>query len=259
MPEYINMYFQSYNSLRSFPEGIRNCYKINVTSKTKYLIRASFFYGNYDEQNEVPEFEIHLGPHLWDTVNWLRNSLEAGSIELIHVPLRNYVHVCLVKTCSGVPFISALELRPLTDASYKTVNGSLSLLMRYDTGLTGDLWAYRYPYDIHDRIWNYFAKHSPWTNLNTSSTINSIFEYQPPSVVMGTAATPNSSNDSLNIFWEPYSRVHHVYLPFAEVEKLQPNQSRQLNITTNGELCYGTLAPDYLSTTTIFCTAESLS
>ncbi|KAM1016963.1 hypothetical protein ACFX13_047321 [Malus domestica] len=78
---------------------------------------------------------------------------------------------------------------------------------------------------------------------------------------MGTAATPKSSNDSLNIFWEPYdeTEVHHVHLHFAEVEKLQPNQSRQFNITTNGELCYGTLAPDYLSTTTIFCTAESLS
>ncbi|CAN6701061.1 unnamed protein product [Malus baccata var. baccata] len=212
LPEYRNKYSQSYDSLRSFPEGIRNCYKINVTSKTKYLIRAGFFYGNYDEQHEVPEFEIHLGPNL-----------------------------------------------PLTDASYKTVKGSLSLLWRHDTGLTADLWGYRYPYDIHDRFWSYFDDQGSWTKLNTSSTINSEFEYQPPSVVMGTAATPNSSNDPLNIFWQPDTELYHVYLHFAEVEKLQRNQSRQFNITTNGELCNGTLAPDYLSTTTIFCTAESLS
>ncbi|KAM1011194.1 hypothetical protein FF1_046432 [Malus domestica] len=255
LPEHKNTYSPLYNSLRSFPKGIRNCYKINVTSKTKYLIRAGFFYGNYDGQNEVPQFEIHLGPNLWDTVK-----SEATKIELIHVPLQNYVHVCLVKKGSGVPFISVIELRPLTDASYKTVKGSLSLLLRSDTGLTADR-EYRYPYDTHDRIWEYFDDHSSWTKLNTSSTINSEFEYQLPSVVMGTAATPTSSNDSLNILWDPYddTEVHHVYLHFAEVEKLQPNQSRQFNITTNGELCYGTLAPDYLSTTTILCTAKSLS
>ncbi|KAM1430446.1 hypothetical protein ACFX13_047323 [Malus domestica] len=40
LPEYKNKYYPSYNSLRSFPEGIRKCYKINVTSKTKYLIGA---------------------------------------------------------------------------------------------------------------------------------------------------------------------------------------------------------------------------
>ncbi|KAK9922733.1 hypothetical protein M0R45_031182 [Rubus argutus] len=39
---------KTYWSLRSFPEGIRNCYQINVTFGTKYLIRASFYYGNYD-------------------------------------------------------------------------------------------------------------------------------------------------------------------------------------------------------------------
>ncbi|XP_048443127.1 LRR receptor-like serine/threonine-protein kinase IOS1 [Pyrus x bretschneideri] len=257
LPEYRNKYSLAYNSLRSFPEGIRNCYKINVTSKTKYLIRAGFFYGNYDEQNEIPEFEIHLGPNLWDTVKFeTENNIE---LELIHVPLRNYVHVCLVETGSGVPFISSIDLRPLTDASYKTEKGSLPLLRRCDTGLKSGLWGYRYPYDIHDRFWSYLENQGAWTNLNTSSTINSEFEYQPPSIVMGTAATPNTSNRSLNIFWEPDTEVYHVYLHFAEVGKLQPNQSRQFNITTNGELCNGTLAPDYLSTTTIFCTAESLS
>ncbi|KAB2612917.1 LRR receptor-like serine/threonine-protein kinase [Pyrus ussuriensis x Pyrus communis] len=244
-PEYKDKYSHSYNSLRRFPEGIRNCYKIN----------SRFLFGNYDGQDEVPEFEIHLGPNLWDTVQ-----PEAQTIELIHVPPRNYVHVCLVNTGSGVPFISDIVLRPLTDASYNTVKGSLSLIWRRDIGLTAGLWEHRYPDDIHDRIWNYLENQGAWTNLNTSSTINSEFEYQPPSVVMGTAATPKSSNDAFNIFWGSWddTEVHHVYLHFAEVEKLQPNQSRQFNITTNGELCHGTLAPDYLSTTTIFCTAESL-
>ncbi|KAI5319916.1 hypothetical protein L3X38_039624 [Prunus dulcis] len=35
---------------------------------------------------------------------------------------------------SGVPFISAIELRPLLNASYPTQVGSLALEVRFDTG-----------------------------------------------------------------------------------------------------------------------------
>ncbi|BFG24355.1 hypothetical protein CerSpe_106290 [Prunus speciosa] len=138
LPEYRDGYILPYISLRSFPEGIRNCYKINVTSGIKYLIRAAFLYGNYDGQNKVPDFDLYLGPNLWDSVRF-PNASEATTIkELIHVPLRNYIHVCLVNTASGVPFISAIELRPLPNASYGTQmpNDTLALAVRYDTGPT---------------------------------------------------------------------------------------------------------------------------
>ncbi|KAJ1420256.1 Serine-threonine/tyrosine-protein kinase, catalytic domain [Sesbania bispinosa] len=39
--------------VRSFPSGVRNCYRINVASGTKYLIRATFYYGNYDGVNQA--------------------------------------------------------------------------------------------------------------------------------------------------------------------------------------------------------------
>uniref|UniRef100_A0A2N9FN08 Protein kinase domain-containing protein n=1 Tax=Fagus sylvatica TaxID=28930 RepID=A0A2N9FN08_FAGSY len=48
-------------TLRSFPEGIRNCYSINVTQGQKYLIRATFLYGNYDGQSIRTMFMIALG------------------------------------------------------------------------------------------------------------------------------------------------------------------------------------------------------
>ncbi|BBN68096.1 Leucine-rich repeat transmembrane protein kinase protein [Prunus dulcis] len=121
LPSQRDDYQQPYWSVRSFPEGARNCYKINVTRGNKYLIRASFVYGNYDGQDKIPEFELHLGPNLWDTVS-LETSVSTNK-ELIYVPLRNYIHVCLVNTGSGVPFISALELRPLPNASYQTKQG----------------------------------------------------------------------------------------------------------------------------------------
>ncbi|KAB1213080.1 hypothetical protein CJ030_MR5G019251 [Morella rubra] len=48
--------------LRSFPEGIRNCYTINnITGGNKYLIGAVFLYVNYDGEDKLPEFDLHLG------------------------------------------------------------------------------------------------------------------------------------------------------------------------------------------------------
>ncbi|KAL5539643.1 hypothetical protein UlMin_044605 [Ulmus minor] len=120
-------------SLRSFPEGDRNCYKINVVRGKKYLIRAVFVYGNYDEQDMPPAFDLHLGTDFWDSVK-LTDSSTAVVKEIIHVPPKNYVHVCLVKTNHGIPFISTLELRPLDNASYQSQEGSLASYSRYDIG-----------------------------------------------------------------------------------------------------------------------------
>ncbi|XP_021829655.1 probable LRR receptor-like serine/threonine-protein kinase At1g05700, partial [Prunus avium] len=244
---------QPYWSLRAFPKGTRNCYKINVTRGTKYLIRASFLYGNYDDQYRLPEFQLHLGPNLWDSVK-LENVSTVTNKELIHVPPRNYIHVCLVNTNKGVPFVSAIELRTLHNTTYEAHAGSLALDSRYDTGQVSKR-VYRYPDDIYDRFW-YGYDRDEWTQLNTSSAIDSRDnnDYETPSVVMTTAATPKNVNDSLNIFWLPSdnSAKYHVYMHFSELQKLQVNQSRQLTITWNGELFYGPFAPKYLFVNSIY-------
>uniref|UniRef100_A0A7N2R4F5 Malectin-like domain-containing protein n=1 Tax=Quercus lobata TaxID=97700 RepID=A0A7N2R4F5_QUELO len=119
--------------LRSFPHGIRNCYNINIMPGTKYLIRGTFFYGNYDGLSKLPQFDLHLGVNKWDTVKI--ENVSVGVIkELIHVPSQNYLQVCLVNTGLGMPFISAIELRPLNNKTYVTISGSLALFSRYDLG-----------------------------------------------------------------------------------------------------------------------------
>ncbi|XP_016652371.1 PREDICTED: senescence-induced receptor-like serine/threonine-protein kinase [Prunus mume] len=245
-------YQQRYRSVRSFPEGARNCYKINVTRGNEYLIRASFLYGNYDDQDKIPEFELHLGPNLWDTVRFESASDANMDKELIYVPLRNYIHVCLVNTGSGVPFISSLGLRPLPNATYQTTMGSLALVSRYDTGETPDGTGYRYPFDIHDRYWDNYDS-DDWTQLNTSSTIKSESD-EPPSEVMSTGSTPKNPSDSLSINFSlpDINAQYQNYLYFAEVESLQLNQSRWQYIFKNGENIYGPLAPQYLYIDTIY-------
>uniref|UniRef100_A0A2N9F2V2 Protein kinase domain-containing protein n=1 Tax=Fagus sylvatica TaxID=28930 RepID=A0A2N9F2V2_FAGSY len=241
-------------TLRSFPEGIRNCYSINVTQGQKYLIRATFLYGNYDGQNLLPQFDLHLGPNMWDTVKIENNVSYVVLMELIHVPSLNYLQVCLVNTGLGTPFISAIEFRPLNNRAYVTSVGSLALFARYDLGSVNNK-SYRYKDDVYDRTWA--AKHyNKWKSLSTSLTIDSEMynPYWVPSVVMSTAATPINESGPLEFYLPPEANSkYYVYMHFAELVKLKANQSRSFNITLNGELWYdGTVVPSYLFTNTLF-------
>ena len=126
--------FQRYVwNLRSFPEGKRNCYKINITRGSKYLIRASFLYGNYDGLNMLPKFDLLLGANRWLTVN-INNASVSLDFEIIYVPSLDYVHICMVDTGLGTPFISAIELRSLRNDIYETEFGSLEKYIRRDLG-----------------------------------------------------------------------------------------------------------------------------
>ena len=57
-------------------------------------------------------------------------------MEIIHVLSSDYIHVCLVNTGHGTPFISAIEIRLLGNDMYKeTVYGSLYLFTRVNFGI----------------------------------------------------------------------------------------------------------------------------
>ncbi|KAG6727765.1 hypothetical protein I3842_02G140900 [Carya illinoinensis] len=240
-------------NVRSFPQGVRNCYTINITRGTKYLIRGTFVHGNYDGEGNLPEFDLYLGTNMWDTVK-VENASYSIIKELIHVPSRNYIHVCLVNTGLGTPFISAIEFRPLKNDLYESKSGSLALLLRADAGSTSNQ-SYRYAYDVHDRLWLPY-NYNKWKDLSTGLTIDSQRQsaYQPASVVMSTAATPINESAPMEFYWEaddPNTQFY-IFMHFAEVVKLEPNQSRSFNITLNGKYWYGPLVPVYLSTITLY-------
>ena len=124
---------QEYYYVRSFPQGTRNCYTISLTSGTRYLLRGSFLYANFDAKSKPPGFDLYIDANKWDSVSLLDESTFIYS-ELIHVPKLDHIDFCLVNTGHGVPFISALELRPLKNDTYVTVAGSLSTFVRLDFG-----------------------------------------------------------------------------------------------------------------------------
>ncbi|KAK1575712.1 hypothetical protein Q3G72_007749 [Acer saccharum] len=224
---------QQRHNLRSFPEGTRNCYtlKPNQGGNKKYLIRAIFEYGNYDSKNQIPEFDLYLGVNRWTTV-----SLEISMFEIIHIPSAAYIDVCLNNTGKGVPYISALELRPLDNSLYRIPNGALLNIYSFDLGGNNDI---RYPEDVFDRYW-FPYNDSDWLVMSTKSTIQSSADgsnYKVPDKLLQTAAASKSASVPLSLFIkrnpDPDS-VCYIYFHFAEIEILDNGSNRELKIEVNG-------------------------
>ncbi|KAL5575501.1 hypothetical protein UlMin_017200 [Ulmus minor] len=245
-------------TLRSFPDGIRNCYKINVKKGTKYLLRASFQYGNYDDQNKPPQFDVHLGVGLWSTVKFENASLDFFYGEIVHVPLQDYLPLCLVNTGSGIPFVSSIELRPLPNNTYVVPTASLSLIYRGDVATPTTVPGYRYPVDRYDRIWRKYLN-ANWSEVTTSLEVDPFSDFEPPTEVMSTAGTPNNENSSMDLNWvsSDSTAQYFVYLHFAELQNLTINQYRAFIITLNGKPVSTTSqVPKRRVSTTVYSTSS---
>ncbi|XP_020870263.1 probable LRR receptor-like serine/threonine-protein kinase At1g51820 isoform X2 [Arabidopsis lyrata subsp. lyrata] len=232
-------------TLRYFPDGLRNCYNLNVSRDTNYMIKATFVYGNYDGLNDVPNFELYLGPNLWATVS-RSETIE----EIIHVTKSNSLQVCLAKTAETIPYINILELRPLRKNVYVTESGSLKLLFRKYFSESGR--TIRYPDDIYDRVWHASFLENNWAQVTTTLDVNVTDNYELSQDVMATGATPLNDSETLNITWnvEPPTTKVYSYMHFAELETLRANDTREFNVMLNGNDLFGPYSPIPLKTET---------
>ncbi|QHN76029.1 uncharacterized protein DS421_19g640400 [Arachis hypogaea] len=233
---------QYFNYLRSFPNGIRNCYRINVTSVTRYLIRASFLYGNYDSLNTLPEFDLYLGVHFWETVKFTNSSVSIN-YEIIHTLSLDYIHICLVNKGTGTPFISAIEMRVLdnVDSTYSTIDSSTRLARfrrLYFSSITNLI--YRYQDDPYDRIWEPYWD-DKWRLISSNHSNNALDQeaFNPPAVVLETAATSITATASLDFHWEnddnETQHQYYFYLHLTELQQLGADQTRSFNINMDGK------------------------
>ncbi|WJZ94450.1 hypothetical protein VitviT2T_013308 [Vitis vinifera] len=248
---------QHLKNVRSFPEGDRNCYTLwpGQGKNHKYLIRARFLYGNYDSKNQLPIFKLYLGVDEWTTVN-IRNVTSTYRKEIIHIPITDYIDVCLVNIGSGTPFISVLELKRLNDSIYSPAEpGSLILYDRWDFGTQQEEWKLiREKDDVYDRIWKPNTWWS-WLSIN-SSVVSSSFstsDYKLPGIVMATAAKPANESESwgisLSIDDDPSQKLY-MYMHFAEVED-HKGQIREFTVSVNDEPFSGPVAPRLLFSDTV--------
>ncbi|WJX86291.1 hypothetical protein P8452_68620 [Trifolium repens] len=251
---------QQLDFVRSFPSGVRNCYRVNVNIGIQYLVRATFYYGNYDGLNKPPQFELHFGVNVWDTVKFSNASRTVMS-EIIYIPSQDYMQPCLVNIGKGTPFISAIELRTLNNNSYVTDadldKPVLSLFRRYDLGSITDL-EYRYKDDVYDRIWLPYELSSDWRRLNISLNNDDLLQnrYKPPSIVLNTAVTPVNVSAPLHFEWDAdnVNDQYYVYIHIYDFEEPAANEIREFNITVNGKFLYGPERPRYPVANTVYST-----
>jgi hypothetical protein len=122
-----------YRDVRSFPDGARNCYTLPsslTAGSSKYLIRATFKYGNYDLLNSPPIFDLYVGVNLVVREVSIPDPDAVVIMEaVVVVAPDDVVQVCLVNIGKGTPFISGLDLRPLKDTLYPQANATQGLLL----------------------------------------------------------------------------------------------------------------------------------
>ncbi|KAB1669289.1 hypothetical protein ES319_1Z057800v1 [Gossypium barbadense] len=165
---------QQYMSLRHFPaDSKKYCYKLNVVSRTRYLVRATFLY---------------------------------EKAELIFLATSPTISVCLSNATTGQPFISTLELRQFNGSIYYTPfeeNFYLGVSARINFGADSEA-PVRYPDDPFDRIWesdslkraNYLVDVAAGTvKVSTNKSIYISSSEMPPEKVMQTAVV--GTNGSL--------------------------------------------------------------
>ncbi|EYU36242.1 hypothetical protein MIMGU_mgv1a021395mg, partial [Erythranthe guttata] len=209
----------------------KNCYHIDTMRRGRVLVRATFYYGNYDNKSSPPTFDLHFDGNFWKTV--VTSISEVVSYEVIYVMRRDWITVCLARTKDGqFPFISTLEIRSLDWFMYTGIPESYPLFLRrrdpFDYGII------RYPDDPYDRIWsteianlgqNRFYSDAYFYYQHSSDVVPSRDEPPPRVLRYGVyAPTPNSS---LQIFTlHNYETPAYVNLYFTEFR-----YNRQLNET----------------------------
>ncbi|XP_052305466.1 LRR receptor-like serine/threonine-protein kinase IOS1 isoform X7 [Populus trichocarpa] len=248
------------NSLRTFPEGKRNCYTLKPRQgkNQNYYVRAFFYYGNYDSKNQTQiKFDLYLGVNYWATVvdmQWIYYNI-------IHYSVTDTIYVCLVNTGSGVPFINGLDLRFMNDSPYRTMNGSLLPMVHADLGghPTQGYKTIRYKDDVYDRIWRFDVNLTDSVSNGTETNIDIQGSDDPcrlPVEVLRTAVQPRNGLNSLSYSYpsphtENFTPEFLVFFHFAEIfEQTAIGKLREFTITLNG-LNYGPFTLEYLKPLTI--------
>ncbi|KAM0861030.1 hypothetical protein ACQ4PT_046152 [Festuca glaucescens] len=235
-----------YTTLRAFPaDDKKYCYTLNVTTRTRYLLRATFLYSNFDHSSNVfPEFDLYLGATRWSTIVIYDDSRIVTREAIVLAPT-NTISVCLSNATTGQPFISTLELRQLNGSLYYTADEAsyfLSLAARINFGApTTD--PVRYPDDPYDRIWesdmvrraNYLVDAAPGTiNVSTDKPVFVSTNERPPQKVMQTAVVGSLGELTYRLNLNGFPGNGWAFSYFAEIEEFVVPETRKFKLFIPG-------------------------
>uniref|UniRef100_A0A0D3H5T5 non-specific serine/threonine protein kinase n=1 Tax=Oryza barthii TaxID=65489 RepID=A0A0D3H5T5_9ORYZ len=250
--EYRNLaLYRSGLSLRSFPSGGRNCYAVAAAAargRSKYLVRAWFMHGDYDGgggslASTPVRFDLYIGLAFWFEMT-VSDAATTYAFEAITVAAAggssSSLSVCLVDNGHGTPFVSSLEVRPMSSDMYPdaVANQSLGLFTR---GNMGASYFLRYPEDPYDRLWwtpSYGA--SSWLNVSARDTSSISYaqtdHIRVPVAVLRTAITTantsvplvvNTYSTSIGRVPPPADAAYFHFLHFADFDQQQQQRQKR--------------------------------
>lgn len=122
----------------------------------------------------------------------------------------------------------------------------------------------RYPDDVLDRVWSSNTLGN-WKDINTTAPVNTTSAFEIPQAIISKASIPKNASESFSMYWQT-SEVAQLYLHFAEIQVLKPNNTREFDIllnefTTNSFYCPPKFMADTVPIRTLtksdqFCTLE---
>ncbi|XP_073013829.1 probable LRR receptor-like serine/threonine-protein kinase At1g67720 isoform X1 [Typha latifolia] len=262
-----------YRFHRYFPaDSKKYCYTLKTIERRRYIVRATFLYGESDSGNPYPMFQLFLDSTQWATITVTDSSRVIVEEMIIRAP-SDSVQVCLCCASTSYPFISTIELRPLNLSMYATNYEDdffLKVAARVNFGaLSSD--PIRYPDDAYDRIWqsdldrrqNYLVGMAPGTvRISTSKNIKANIREFPPVKVMQTAVVGTRGILSYRLNLEGFPANARAYAYLAEIEDLGKNETRKftmrqpyvpgyndiiVNINENANGSYALYEPSYMN------------
>ncbi|RZC47789.1 hypothetical protein C5167_040730 [Papaver somniferum] len=245
------------NTLRAFPTRKKNCYSIdiddkeeddNTTTVERVLVRASFYYGNYDNKSSPPTFNLQFNGNNWGQLATANDSVVYSEM-VFSLNKSSNIDVCLSQTQpNNIPFISALEVRSLDSDAYSYVPSEYPLFfhLRAAYGANRNI---RYPEDSFDRIWSWIGpleSTSPLMRVRSNSPSIDVdnIEDEPPEEIFRTALMRlNSSEDIFYSDTTDFTVPLNFNAYFSEVVKLNSTQNRSFDITVNNNLDNSIIRP----------------
>lgn len=233
-------------TLRVFESRRKSCYRIDVSGGGRVLVRASFYYGNYDGRSFPPSFALQFDANGWDTVV---TSLDRPvSHEAIYVVSGDATSVCVALTLTNqFPFVSTIEVRSLEWSMYAHVDPSRALFLRRREAF-GAQQIVRYKDDVYDRIWTPSIISNGLTALasDTSFIVPDSMD-SSPKLVLQTAVAPThlSSLSILLAFLSTSTVPIYVNMYFSEMSELESTQMRSFEIYVDGVNVSEPVRPPY--------------
>ncbi|CAK9213885.1 unnamed protein product [Sphagnum troendelagicum] len=242
--------FSEFTTVRYFPDTrAKNCYSFPVMPNATYLIRGTFFYGNYDNGTTLPSFQMAIDGTIVANVTFDTAAIFVY-YDFMVASVSNVIFLCLLRDSSNsVPFISAISFSFLrADFFDSDVYGFLYGTKRiyfktkYRLNFGGD-GLVRHPDDQFDRYWfpiqgsnsTFIQSTSPLQSLVASQIVGngeSIWGY-PPATVMDTALT-SSGNITISIP-DDYNYVYILSFYYAEFNSTANAGSRIFYLEVPGQ------------------------